>query len=89
MAGEKISQCQVIANLYPGLRHYFDFGFAKVNVKELVDGKFPGSRNISISGVLLNTPFEETTSRTKRGNTTTTVSDFIPLVDETWKKEIL
>lgn len=72
--------------LYPALRHYFDFGFAKVTVKELVDGKFPDSRNISISGVLLNTPLEETTTRTKRGNTTTTVSDYIPLVDETWEE---
>jgi hypothetical protein len=70
---------------YPGLRHYFDFGFAKVNVQQLVTGDYD-SRNVSVSGTLLPQSLEETTTTTRRGSTTTTVSEYIPMVDENWEE---
>ncbi len=77
----------VMAGLfYPGLRHYFDFGFARTDVQQLSSGNYPDSRNISITGVLLDQSLEETTTTKRRGSTTTTVSQFIPLVDESWKE---
>jgi hypothetical protein len=71
---------------YPSLRHYFDFGFSKVNAQEIYQGKFPDSRNVTISGILLEKALEETTTSTKNGHTTTTVSEYIPMVDENWKE---
>jgi hypothetical protein len=71
--------------LYPGLRHYFDFGFSKVNVTQLVAGDYD-SRNVSISGVLLDKSMEETTTTRKNGSTTKTVSEYIPMVDEHWQE---
>jgi hypothetical protein len=71
---------------YPGLRHYFDFGFSKVQATELINGSYSGSRNISVSGILLDKSLEETTTTTNNGSTTTTVSEFIPMVDENWKE---
>lgn len=70
---------------YPGLRHYFDFGHAKINVTQLVAGDYD-SRNVSISGVLLDKSMEETTTTRNRGTTTTTVSEYIPMVDENWQE---
>ncbi len=71
---------------YPGLRHYFDFGFSKVNVSEIINGNYSGSRNVSVSGILLDKSLEETTKTTNHGSTTTTVSEYIPMVDENWKE---
>ena len=72
--------------MYPGIRHYLDFGFSKVQVSQLTDGSYSGSRNISVSGILLDQSLEETTTTTRNGSSTTTVSEFIPMVDERWKE---
>lgn len=72
--------------MYPGIRHYLDFGFSKVPVSQLIDGSYSGSRNISVSGILLDQSLEETTTTTRNGSTTTSVSEFIPIVDENWKE---
>ncbi|MDQ3109594.1 MAG: hypothetical protein M3R17_06830 [Bacteroidota bacterium] len=75
----------VMAGLfYPGLRHYFDFGFGKTTATELANGTYSGSRNISISGILLHQTLEETTKRRK--SNITDVSVFVPMVDESWKE---
>ncbi|CAN5399651.1 hypothetical protein BH09BAC5_BH09BAC5_01870 [soil metagenome] len=71
---------------YPGLRHYFDYGFSEVNVEQLISGEYSGSRNISLSGYLLDKSLEETTKTTRNGSTTTTVSEYVPLVDSMWEE---
>ncbi len=72
--------------LYPQVRHYFDYGFENASVTQVADGKDFGTRNISISGILLDKSLEETTTTTNRGTTTKSTSVYIPMVDENWKE---
>jgi hypothetical protein len=72
--------------LYPQLRHYLDFGFANATVSEVAEKKDFGTRNISISGQLLDKSLEETTTTTSKGSTTKTTSVYIPMVDENWQE---
>ncbi len=72
---------------YPGLRHYFDFGFTDATVTEVADKADLGTRNISISGIVLgDMGMEETTTTTRRGSTTTTTSIYVPIVDDDWEE---
>ncbi len=72
---------------YPGLRHYFDFGFTDATVTEVAQKADLGTRNISISGMVLgDMGLQETTTTTRRGSTTTTVSIYVPVVDEDWEE---
>jgi hypothetical protein len=68
---------------YPGLRHFFDFGFEKAHVSELVEGKDFGTRNLVLSGVPSDYIMEETTG-SKSG---TTHSYYLPLVTAGWSEE--
>jgi hypothetical protein len=70
--------------LYPGLRHYFDFGFASGTVAELIAGKDFGTRNLKLSGVAGDYVMEEITTSKKNSTTTTSKSYFTPLVEESW-----
>ncbi|HET6991036.1 MAG TPA: hypothetical protein VFJ43_06920 [Bacteroidia bacterium] len=72
--------------LYPQLRHYFDYGFANTTVTEVGEKKDLGTRNINITGILLDKSLEETTTTTNKGSTTTTVSVYVPMVDSSWKE---
>lgn len=72
--------------VYPGLRHYFDFGFANATVQLVGEGKDLGSRNVHILGNTLDQTLEETTTTTNHGSTTTTKSIFIPLVGDDYKE---
>lgn len=71
-------------SMYPGLRHYFDFGFGRVTVEQLIAGENISSRNLALEGYALSETLEETTTRTKSGSTSSTTKIFIPLVGENW-----
>lgn len=73
----------VTALFYPGLRHYFDFGFENAEVRQLIADDI-GTRNLNLAGVPLYETLEETTTTTKSGSTTTTVKVYIPVVDPEW-----
>jgi hypothetical protein len=68
---------------YPGLRHYFDYGFSNATAQQLAEGTYSGSRNISITGTLLDKTIEETITD-KHGSKS--VSNFIPIVYESWQE---
>jgi len=67
----------------PGMIHYFDMGFESATVQELLDGK-TSTRNLKLSGTLLDAGIEETTTTTRKGSTTTTVKVLLPIVTEAW-----
>jgi hypothetical protein len=67
----------------PGMIHYFDTGFESATVQQLLDGK-TNTRNLKLSGTLLDAGIEETTTTTRKGSTTTTVKVLLPLVTEEW-----
>jgi hypothetical protein len=69
------------AFVYPGLRHYFDFGFADATVAEIGEGKDVGTRNIHITGQTLDQPLVETSS-SSQGTKPTSKTTYIPLVSE-------
>src|SRR5258708_1328464 len=54
---------------YPYLRHYFDSGHVKVNIKEFLSDPKIGTRNITISGFPLDVGVKETITSTKHGST--------------------
>lgn len=67
--------------MYPGLRHYFDFGFADADVEQLIAGEDMGTRNLNLYGV----PLEETLEVTNSKNgSTTSVEYFVPIVGADW-----
>ncbi len=72
--------------LYPQIHHYLDHGFANATVTEVAEKKDLGTKNISISGLVLDKSLEETTTTTNRGSTTKSTSVFIPMVNENWKE---
>lgn len=72
--------------LYPQMRHYLDYGFTNASVTDVAEKKDLGTKNISISGILLDKSLEETTTTTNRGSTTKSTSVYIPMVDENWQE---
>lgn len=71
---------------YPGLRHFFDFGFESATITEITDGGGKGTRNLKLSGYPLDYGLEQTTTTTKRGSTTKSTSVYLPIVDENWQE---
>lgn len=67
--------------MYPGLRHFLDFGFEEATVQQLVDDEI-GTRNLNLIGVPLEETLEETTTTRKSGSSTTSTKLFIPVVDD-------
>ncbi|MBI3511614.1 MAG: hypothetical protein HY064_13215 [Bacteroidetes bacterium] len=72
--------------LFPGLTHYFDYGFQQVQVNDVALGKISGSRNVVIQGGLVNAGEEETVTSTNRGSTTVTHTTYVPIVGDEWKE---
>lgn len=71
---------------YPGLRHFFDFGFESATVTELAAGESKGTRNLLLSGYPLSYGLEQTTTTTRRGSTTKTTKVYMPVVDDNWQE---
>lgn len=69
----------------PTLMHFFDNGHQDVNVKNIVDGEKLKTRNLTISGMVLNAGMEEETTTTKSGSSSTTEKNYFPLVSEEWQ----
>lgn len=74
----------ITAVMFPGLRHFFDFGFEDAEVQQLVAGEDLGTRNLNLMGIPLNETLEETTTTTRKGSTSTSVKVFIPVVAPDW-----
>lgn len=70
---------------FPGLRHYFDFGFEEMSVEQLINGEDAGTRNLKLLGFPLDQTLEETTKTTRNGSTTTTIQVYIPIVPSDWE----
>lgn len=66
--------------MYPGLRHYFDFGFADADVEQVIAGEDLGTRNLRLFGI----PLEETLEVTTSNKGTTTKQYFVPIVGSDW-----
>jgi hypothetical protein len=69
------------AFMYPGIRHYLDFGFADADVEQLINGDDFGTRNLNLYGRPLEETLESTT--TKNGSTQS-VEYFVPIVGADW-----
>ena len=68
---------------YPMLRHYFDKGYVKTTVENYIANPDIGTRNLTITGYLLDVGVKETITSSKHGSHSST---FIPMVDSTWKE---
>jgi hypothetical protein len=67
--------------MYPGLCHYFDFGYDdEVYVEDIVAGDYE-SRNVTLYGY----PLQETLEETYTKGSTTTITYFVPIVGESWE----
>jgi len=84
LAGMIIILVLTTSFMYPGLRHYFDFGFADADVEQLIAGDDFGTRNLNLYGVPLEETLESTT--TKNGSTQS-VDYFVPLVGSDWSDD--
>jgi hypothetical protein len=71
--------------MYPGLRHYLDFGFTTATVNQVASGTDLDSRNVEIRGTLLDAGYEETTTTTHNGSTTTTTKVYVPIVGDDYQ----
>lgn len=69
--------------MYPGLHHFFDFGFEDADVEDVIKGDY-GSRNMNLAGYPLEYALEETTTSTKSGSTSSSSKIFIPVVGPEW-----
>lgn len=68
--------------MFPGLCHYFDFGFdEEVYVEELIEGDYD-SRNMNLLGYPLGQTLEETYTK----GSTTTITYYVPIVGESWEE---
>lgn len=83
VAGFVIILIITTSSFYPGLRHYFDFGFRDAEVQQLIAGDDLGTRNLNLSGVPLSEAVEETT---QSGSRNTTNGVFVPLVPPDWSE---
>lgn len=73
------------AAMYPGLRHFFDFGFEYAEVQDLIRGEDFGTRNLELSGIPLDVAVEEYyTSTGGRSSSEVNTKTFIPLVPPDW-----
>ncbi len=72
--------------LIPGWMNYFDKGHDQLTIEELLNGKKPESRNLTIEGIALFDYLYKYVEKKKDGSEYE-VSYFIPLVDSSWTKE--
>lgn len=87
--GMIIAACIIVglttAFMYPGLLHYFDFGFERAEVQQLIRGEDLGTRNLELSGIPLEEAVEEYyTSTSGRSNSEASTKTFVPLVPPDW-----
>ncbi|MFH2141466.1 MAG: hypothetical protein ABIJ97_03520 [Bacteroidota bacterium] len=68
----------------PTLIHYFDFGHQIATVEDIMEGKKLSSRNLTISGLVLNAGMWEENTTTKNGSTSKSENNYFPLVSDSW-----
>ncbi|GAB4296299.1 MAG: hypothetical protein Kow0068_20760 [Marinilabiliales bacterium] len=65
----------------PTIMHYFDSGKAEITVKELINGKDPGTNNLRLYGVVLNAGMWE-----KIYGKAAYESNYFPIVQKDWEE---
>lgn len=69
---------------FPMLRHYFDKGSTATTIENYIANPDFGTRNLTISGYLLDVGVKETITSSKSSSTHS--ATYIPMVDSTWKE---
>ncbi len=69
----------------PYLIHYFDNGHENVSVENVIAGEELFSRNLTMSGYVVNEGMWLENTSTDRGSTTITTNNYFPIVEKSWE----